>query len=143
MLYNIEEGKGEGISLTFYVEKEKTKKTLIQARTCEISFPLSPLIHNIYTSQTIFLINEIIFFLHIIVYMNISGELIIGLSSIFCTSVGVVLAYVFKIKCSEMSLCYCFRCKRIVAGENEMYQLENEHQTHLVEDHIPSPTLSR
>jgi hypothetical protein len=89
------------------------------------------------------MIKEIIFFLHISVYVNISGELIIGLSSIFCTSVGVFLAYVFKIKCSEMSMCYCFTCKRDVAGENEMYQLENEHQTHLVEDNIPSPTLSR
>jgi hypothetical protein len=39
---------------------------------------------------------------------NISGELNIGLSSIFCTGIGVVLAYVFKIKCNEMSMCYCF-----------------------------------
>jgi hypothetical protein len=76
--------------------------------------------------------------------MNITGELIIGLSSIFCTSIGVVLAYVFKIKCSEMSMCYCFTCKRDVDGENEGYQLEHEQQTHLAEDHIPSPTsLSR
>jgi hypothetical protein len=73
--------------------------------------------------------------------MNISGELIIGLSSIFCTSIGVVLAYVFKIKCSELSMCYSFVCKRDVAGENELYQLEHEHQTpHLAEDHVPSPT---
>ncbi len=73
--------------------------------------------------------------------MNISGELIIGLSSIFCTSVGVVLAYVFKIKCSEMSMCYCFTCKRDVDGENKMYQLENEHQaSHLAEDHTPHST---
>jgi hypothetical protein len=71
---------------------------------------------------------------------NISGELIIGLSSIFCTGVGVALAYVFKIKCSEMSMCYCFNCKRDVRGENEMYQLEHEQQTHLADDHIPSPT---
>jgi hypothetical protein len=73
--------------------------------------------------------------------MNISGELIIGLSSIFCTGVGAALAYVFKIKCSEMSMCYCFNCKRDVRGENEFYQLEHENQTsHLADDHIPSPT---
>jgi hypothetical protein len=72
--------------------------------------------------------------------MNISGELIIGLSSIFCTSVGVVLANVFKIKYSKMSMCYCFTCKRDVNCEIEMYQLEHEQQTHLAEDHIPSPT---
>jgi hypothetical protein len=72
--------------------------------------------------------------------MNISGELIIGLSSIFCTSIGVVLAYAFKIKCSELSMCYCFNCKRDVAGENEGYQLEHEQQTHLAEDHIPHST---
>jgi hypothetical protein len=67
---------------------------------------------------------------------NISGELIIGLSGI-----GAVLAYVFKIKCSEMSMCYCFNCKRDVRGENEFYQLEHENQTsHLADDHIPSPT---
>jgi hypothetical protein len=72
---------------------------------------------------------------------NISGELIIGLSSIFCTGIGAVLAYVFKIKCSEMSMCYCFNCKRDVRGENELYQLEHENQTsHLADDHIPSPT---
>ncbi len=72
--------------------------------------------------------------------MNISGELIIGLSSIFCTGLGAVLTYAFRIKCSELSMCYCFTCKRDVAGENEMYQLENEQQTHLAEDHIPHPT---
>jgi hypothetical protein len=73
--------------------------------------------------------------------MNISGELIIGLSSIFCTSVGVVLAYVFKIKCSEMPMYYCFTCNRDVDEANKMYQLENEHQaSHLAEDHIPHST---
>jgi hypothetical protein len=73
--------------------------------------------------------------------MNISGELIIGLSSIFCTGVLGALAYVFKIKCIEMSVCYCFKCKRDVRGENEFYQLEHEHQTsHLADDHIPSPS---
>jgi hypothetical protein len=40
-------------------------------------------------------------------------------------------------------MCYCFTCKRDAAGDNDMFQLENEHQTHLVEDHIPSPILSR
>jgi hypothetical protein len=70
---------------------------------------------------------------------NISGELIIGLSSIFCTGVGVALAYVFKINCSEMSMCYCFNCKRDVRGENEFYQLEHENQSsHLADDHILS-----
>jgi hypothetical protein len=69
---------------------------------------------------------------------NISGELIIGLSSIFCTGIGVVLVYVFKIKCNEMSMRYCFNCKRDVRGENEFYQLEYENQTsHLADDHIP------
>jgi hypothetical protein len=73
--------------------------------------------------------------------MNISGELIIGLSSIFCTGIGAVLTYVFKIKYSEISLCYCFNCKRDVSGENVFYQLEHEHQTsHLADDHIPSST---
>jgi hypothetical protein len=61
MLYNIEEGKRERNSLTFSVEKKRTQKSLIQARTREITFPFS-LIHNIYTSKTIFLTNEIIFF---------------------------------------------------------------------------------
>jgi hypothetical protein len=75
--------------------------------------------------------------------MNISGELIIGLSSIFCTGLGAVLAYAFRIKCSELSMCYCFTCKRDVDGENELYQLGHEKQTHLAEDHIPLPTLSR
>jgi hypothetical protein len=75
--------------------------------------------------------------------MNISGELIIGLSSIFCTGLGAVLGYAFRIKCSELSMCYSFTCKRDVHGENELYQLEHEQQTHLAEDHIPSPTLSR
>jgi hypothetical protein len=75
---------------------------------------------------------------------NISGELIIGLSSIFCTSVGVILAYSFKIKCSEMSMCYCFTCKRDVHGENEAYELEHEYQTqNLPEDHIPPQSTSR
>ena len=72
---------------------------------------------------------------------KISGQLIVGLSSIFCTGVGVALAYVFKIKCSEISMRYCFNCKRDVRGENEFYLLEHEHQTsHLADDHIPSPT---
>jgi hypothetical protein len=63
----------------------------------------------------------------LLLYMtNISGELIIGLSNIFCTAIGVVLACVFKIKCNEMSMCYCFNCKRDVRGENEFYQLEHE-----------------
>jgi hypothetical protein len=38
-----------------------------------------------------------------------------------------------------MSICYCFKCKRDVRGENEFYQLEHENQTsHLAVDHIPS-----
>jgi hypothetical protein len=58
----------------------------------------------------IFVSNEINFIhIYLVSYItNVSGELIIGLSSIFCTGIGVVLAYVFKIKCSEMSMCYCF-----------------------------------
>jgi hypothetical protein len=67
--------------------------------------------------------------------MNISGELVIGLSAIFYTGLGAVLAYAFRIKCSELSMCYCFTCKRDVDGENELYQLELEHQ-----DHIPHST---
>jgi hypothetical protein len=67
--------------------------------------------------------------------------MIIGLSSIFCTGIGVVFAYVFKIKCNEMSIYYCFNCKRDVRGENKFYQLEHENQiSHLAEDQIPSPT---
>ena len=91
----------------------------------------------------IFVSNEISFiYIYLLLYMmNISGELIIGLSSIFCTGVGVALVYVFKIKCSEISMCYCFNCKRDVRGENEFYQLEHENQTsHLADDRIPSPT---
>jgi hypothetical protein len=72
---------------------------------------------------------------------NISGELIIGLLSIFCTGITSVLAYVCKIKCSVVSMCHCFNCKRDVRGENEFYQLEHENQSsHLADDHIPSPT---
>jgi hypothetical protein len=74
-------------------------------------------------------------------YYYISGELIIGLSSIFCTGINAVLAYVFKIKCSEISMFYCFNCKRDVCEVNEFYQLEHENQSsHLADDHIPSPT---
>jgi hypothetical protein len=50
-VYIIQGGKWEGISLTFSVEKKQIKKSLIQARTCEISFPFSPLINIIYTHQ--------------------------------------------------------------------------------------------
>jgi hypothetical protein len=42
---------------------------------------------------------------------------------------------------SETSICYCFKCKRDIRGENEFYQLEHENQTsHLADDRIPSPT---
>jgi hypothetical protein len=74
--------------------------------------------------------------------MNITGELIIGLSSIFCTSIGVVLIMYLK---SSVAKCQCVIV--LVAKEMYMvrmnYQLEHEQQTHLAEDHIPSPTLSR
>jgi hypothetical protein len=41
-IFIIEGGKGEGIIQRNFVEKKKRKKTLSQARTCEISFPFSP-----------------------------------------------------------------------------------------------------
>jgi hypothetical protein len=71
--------------------------------------------------------------------MDISGELIIGLSSIFCTGIGALLACVFKIKYNEMSICYYLKCKHDVRGENEFHQLKHENQTsHLAVDDIPS-----
>jgi hypothetical protein len=36
-------GKGEGFLQRISVERKKTQKYQIQARTCEISFPFSPL----------------------------------------------------------------------------------------------------
>jgi hypothetical protein len=73
--------------------------------------------------------------------IKISGEVIIGLSRIFCTGICVVLAYMFKIKCNKMSICSYFKCKRDVRGENEFHQLEHENQiSHLAEDQIPSST---
>ena len=62
--------------------------------------------------------------------VDISGELIIALSSIFCTGIGSVLLYVYRIKCSEMTMC-CWNCKR--------YQLEHP----LGEDIIPLPSSRR
>ncbi len=70
--------------------------------------------------------------------VDISGELIIALSSIFCTGIGSVLLYVYRIKCSEMTMC-CWNCKRDIRGENDGYQLEHP----LGEDIIPSPTNCR
>jgi hypothetical protein len=87
----------------------------------DINFFLAPTSYlffkyNIYATHIILVSNEIIFiYIYLILYMmNISGELIIGLSSIFCTGVLGALAHVFKIKCIEMSVCYCFKCKRDV-----------------------------
>jgi hypothetical protein len=72
----------------------------------------------------------------LIVYImvDISGELIIALSSIFCTGVGSILIYVYRIKCNEMSMC-CWNYKRDIQGENEGYHFEHP----LGEDTIPSP----
>jgi hypothetical protein len=56
--------------------------------------------------------------------VDISGELIIALSSIFCTGIGYVLLYAFRVKCSEMTLC-CWKCQRDVVGENHGYELEH------------------
>jgi hypothetical protein len=39
-----------------------------------------------------------------------------------------------------MSMCYCFTCKRDESGENELYQFEHEHQSHLAEGDIPHST---
>jgi hypothetical protein len=71
--------------------------------------------------------------------VDISGELLIALSSIFCTGVGSVLLYVYRIKCSEMTMCCCWNFKRDIQGENDGYQLEHP----LGEDTIPSPTTRR
>ena len=57
--------------------------------------------------------------------VDISGELIIALSSIFCTGIGSILIYVYRIKCNEMSMCCCWNCKRDVHAENQAYALEN------------------
>jgi hypothetical protein len=74
------------------------------------------------------------------IMVDISGELIIALSSIFCTGIGSVLLYAFRIKCSEMTLC-CWKCSRDVVGENHGYELEH----HLGEeiDRIPPPSSRR
>jgi hypothetical protein len=72
--------------------------------------------------------------------VGISGELIIALSSIFCTGIGSVLLYVYRIKCSEMTMC-CWICSRDIQGENHGYELEH----HLGEeiDRIPPPSSCR
>ena len=57
--------------------------------------------------------------------VNISGELLIALSSIFCTGVGSILLYAYRIKCSEMTMCCCWSCKHDIHRENEGYQLEH------------------
>jgi hypothetical protein len=71
--------------------------------------------------------------------VDISGELIIALSSIFCTGIGSVLLYVYRIKCSEMTMC-CWNCKRDIQGENDGYQLEHPLGEEI--DRIP-PSSSR
>jgi hypothetical protein len=71
--------------------------------------------------------------------VDISGELLIALSSIFCTGIGSILLYVYRIKCSEMTLC-CWKCSRDVVGENHGYELE--HPLGEIEeiDTIPPPS---
>ena len=69
--------------------------------------------------------------------LTLTGELIIALSSIFCTGVGSILIYVYRIKCNKLQLC-CFTCSRDVDGENEGYQLE--HPLGETTDIIPSPS---
>jgi hypothetical protein len=59
------------------------------------------------------------------IMVDISGELIIALSSIFCTGIGSILIYVYRIKCNEMSMCCCWNCKRDVHAENQSYALEH------------------
>jgi hypothetical protein len=51
----------------------------------------------------LYVMKSFIIYLHITIYillymMEISGELITELSSIFCTGIGAILAYMFKIK---------------------------------------------
>jgi hypothetical protein len=69
--------------------------------------------------------------------LTLTGELIIALSSIFCTGVGSILIYVYRIKCNKLQLC-CFTCSRDVDGENQGYQLE--HPLGETTDIIPSPS---
>jgi hypothetical protein len=56
--------------------------------------------------------------------VDISGELIIALSNIFCTGIGSVLLYVYRIKCSDMTMC-CWNCKHDIQGEIQSYTLEH------------------
>ena len=72
--------------------------------------------------------------------VDISGELIIALSSIFCTGIGSVLLYVYRIKCSEMTM-FCWNCKRDIQGENHGYELE--HHLGVIEEIDTIPPSSR
>jgi hypothetical protein len=68
--------------------------------------------------------------------VDITGELLIALSSIVCTGVGSILLLIYRVKCSEMTMC-CLKCKRDMQGENEADQIEHA----LEEDTIPLPSL--
>jgi hypothetical protein len=67
--------------------------------------------------------------------VDITGELLIALSSIFCTGVGSLFLFIYRVKCSEMTMC-CWNCKRDIRGENQADRIQT-----LGEDVIPLPSL--